>query len=97
MDQNLSQKKSILALILVVLIGLSWLACTTVKERQGDPAMGQDKEGGKYYFFDDVLIPKELNYKSDTPRKAGGLMSGAASKAVDPVTRLCAKAGLRTH
>ena len=25
--------------------------------------------------------------KSDTPRRAGGLMSGAASKAVDPYTK----------
>ncbi|MBS3918304.1 MAG: hypothetical protein KG012_05395 [Deltaproteobacteria bacterium] len=32
--------------------------------------------------------------KSDTPRKAGGLMSGAASKAVDPIAKRCAKAHL---
>jgi hypothetical protein len=39
--------------------------------------------------IDDYLL------KSDTPRKAGGLMSGAASKAVDPIAKLCAKAGTR--
>ena len=32
--------------------------------------------------------------KSDTPRKAGGLMSGAASKAVDPIAKRRAKAPL---
>ena len=64
MGQKLFQKKSIVALVLVVLLGLTWVACTTVKERQGEPAMGQDKQGGKYYFFDDVLIPEELNYKA---------------------------------
>jgi len=92
MGQNLFQKKSILALILVVLLGLTWVACTTVKERQGDPAMGQDKEGGKYYFFDDVLIPKELNYKSsksfvyETPKfKTGSLIFSTWRVDIEPL------------
>ena len=44
------------------------------------------------------LNPTFLGYedylKSDTPRKAGGLMSGAASKAVDPFAKRRAKARL---
>ena len=39
-----------------------------------------------YYFSE--------NLKSDTPRRAGGLMSGAASKAVDPLAKRRAKARL---
>jgi hypothetical protein len=73
MGKNIFQKKSVLALLLVILIGAAWTGCsTTVKERQsGQPvteATGETKsEGvvtGKYYL-DDVRIPNELNYKPD--------------------------------
>jgi len=80
MGQNLFGKKSLVALLLVVLLGLTWVACSTVKEKQGEPAMGQDTQGGKYYFFEDVLIPKELNYKAsksfvyETPKFKTGLL-----------------------
>jgi hypothetical protein len=73
MGKIIFQKKSVLALLLVILIGAAWTGCsTTVKERQsGQPvteATGETKsEGvvtGKYYL-DDVRIPNELNYKPD--------------------------------
>jgi len=71
MGQNMFQRKSVIALVLVILLGVAWMGCsTTVKERQqGQPvteATGETKaEGvmtGKYYL-DDVRIPDELNYK----------------------------------
>ena len=64
MAQKIFGKKSLVALVLVSLLGLTWVACTTVKERKGEPVVGQETQGGKYFFFDDVLIPKELNYKA---------------------------------
>ena len=75
MSPNIFQRKSFIALLLVIFLGLSWTGCsTTVKERQqGQPATeatGETKaeaeaEGeqmGKHYL-DDVRIPSELNYK----------------------------------
>jgi hypothetical protein len=62
------------------------MACSsTSKERREEPAKGEFKEGGseywaKYYHFDDVLIPGELNYEQDksfiyeTPRFKTGVM-----------------------
>ena len=92
MGQNLFDKKSLLALVLVVLLGLTWVACTTVKDKQGEPAMGQETQAGKYYFFNDVLIPNELNYKSsksfvfETPKfKAGSLVFSKWRADVEPL------------
>jgi hypothetical protein len=69
---------------------MAWTGCsTTVKERRdetGKPAEGQEtkvpasKYYARYYHFDDVLVPGELNYKQnksfiyETPQfKAGSL------------------------
>ncbi len=65
------QKKSIIVLGLLLVLGMTWVGCsTTVKQRQqGQPAGGATgettsggEETGKYYF-DDVRVPEELNYK----------------------------------
>jgi hypothetical protein len=73
MRQNIFHWKSVMALLLVVLLGGVWMGCsTTVKERQeGQPVTGATGETtgervgmGKYYL-DDVRIPNELNYKQD--------------------------------
>jgi hypothetical protein len=92
MGQKLLREKSLVALVLVVLLGLTWTACSTVKESPGEPAMGQDTQGGKYYFFDDVLIPKELNYKAsksfvfETPKfKAGSLVFSKWRADIEPL------------
>jgi hypothetical protein len=62
---------------LLIILSATWTGCsTTVKERQqGQPAGGvtgeatseaTSEEGmGKYYYFDDVRVPSELNYKPD--------------------------------
>ncbi len=75
MRQTISERRSIIAFLLVILLclGAGWTGCTTtVKEQQsGQPvseATGEKKpeQGltGRYYL-DDVRIPDELNYKPD--------------------------------
>jgi len=85
MKRNVFQRSSAIALLLVLLLCSVWMGCsTTVKEKQREPAKSEEKEVGKYrakyYHFDDVLVPGELNYKQkksfiyETPRfKAGAL------------------------
>jgi hypothetical protein len=68
MRQKIFVKHSAVALLLIFLLGLGLMACsTTVKERQGEPVKGEEKETSKYrakyYHFEDVLVPGELNYK----------------------------------
>jgi hypothetical protein len=73
MRQPIFHRKSVIALLLVIFLGLAWTGCTTtVKERQqGQPvtgATGESKtegEGMGKYYLDDVRIPNELNYKPD--------------------------------
>ncbi len=84
------RRRSVLALMLVFLLGFVWAGCSsTVKERRDDtakPGEGQEakappsKYNARYYHFDDVLVPGELNYKPnksfvyETPQfKAGSL------------------------
>ena len=81
MAQKVFGKKSLVVLALLSLLGLNWVACTTVKERKGEPVVEQETQAGKYFFFDDVLIPKELNYEAgksffyETPKfKTGSLI-----------------------
>jgi hypothetical protein len=88
MSPNIFQRRSFIALLLVIFLGLSWAGCTTtVKERQpGQPATGttggvktEGESTGKYYL-DDVRVPSELNYKPDksfiyeTPRFKAGIL-----------------------
>ena len=61
-------KRKTIALFLIALVGSLWIACSsTVKERQGEPGESEGKGstpyGSKYYSFEDVLIPVELNYQ----------------------------------
>jgi hypothetical protein len=68
MRNSMFQKKTLIALGLVIILGLAWAGCSSsVKERRGDAPPGDDAGAGKYYFFDDILVPKELSYdKSDS-------------------------------
>jgi len=72
MGQNNFRRNSVIALWLLIILSATWMGCsTTVKERQqGQPAgvtgEATSEEGmGKYYYFDDVRVPSELNYKPD--------------------------------
>ena len=88
MSPNIFQRKSVIGLLLVIILSVAWMGCsTTVKERQqGQPATGATGEAkavgegmGKYYL-DDVRVPSELNYKPDksfvyeTPRFKAGIL-----------------------
>ena len=73
MTANIFQRKSVMAMLLVVLLGTVWIGCsTTVKERQdGQPVTGPTRDtsaeaewSGKVYL-DDVRVPSELNYLPD--------------------------------
>ena len=82
MDKNIFQKRSIIALLVVVLLGMTWMGCSsTLKERREEAARGEEKGTGQYYYFDDVLVPKELKYKPsksfiyETPRFKTGIMA----------------------
>jgi len=71
MGQTIFRRNSSIALWLLVILGATWMGCsTTVKERQqGQPSGGVTGEAtpvegmGKHYYFDDVRVPSELNYK----------------------------------
>jgi hypothetical protein len=85
MRQKILVRNSTVALLLIFLLGLGLTACSsTVKERQGEPAKSEEKETSKYratyYYFEDVLVPGELNYRPkksaiyETPRFKMGWM-----------------------
>jgi hypothetical protein len=70
MRQMIFRRKSMIALFWVILFSVAWIGCSTaVKERQpGQPAgatggVTAEEEGVGKYYFDDVVIPNELNYK----------------------------------
>ena len=73
MNSNVSGRKLVIALLLVVCLMGAWMGCTTtVKERQqGQPVTGQtpeansEWEGAGKVYLDDVRVPSELSYKPD--------------------------------
>jgi hypothetical protein len=88
MIANIFQRKWVMAMFLVVLLGAAWMGCsTTVKERQqGQPVTGPtaqanaEWEGMGKYYLDDVRVPSELNYKPnksfvyETPKFKAGVL-----------------------
>ncbi len=55
-----------IVLLMVLLLSSIWIGCgSSVKERRGETAEGSEMGVGKYYYFDDILIPKELSYDED--------------------------------
>ena len=61
MHQNMVTRIEVVFLLLIFL-GLAWTGCSTLNERPREPVKGQDVGVGKYYHFEDVLIPRELSY-----------------------------------
>ncbi|MDI7260105.1 MAG: hypothetical protein QME90_09310 [Thermodesulfobacteriota bacterium] len=81
MRQSISKRKSAFLLVMLMLISLVWAGCSsTVKEKRGEPAKREGEGTGKYYHFEDVRIPRELNYKQnksfvyETPRFKTGIL-----------------------
>ena len=84
---NMFQKKSVMAMALVVLLGLAWAGCsTTAKEQQqGQPATGPAPDGSAWaevgrVYLDDVRVPSELEYDVEdsilyeTPKFKAGVL-----------------------
>jgi len=76
-----SKRKGVYFLFAVLFTGLAWTGCaSTVKERSGEPEKRGVETTSKYYHFDDVRIPRELNYKQnksfvyETPRFKTGIL-----------------------
>ncbi len=81
MMQSIFERKSVFLLVMLVLVSLVWAGCSsTVKERREEPVKREGETAGKYYHFDDVRIPRELNYKQnksfvyETPRFKTGIL-----------------------
>jgi hypothetical protein len=81
MDKKFFQKGLIAGLIVIAVLGMMYMGCSsTIKERREEPVKGEWRGSGKYYHFDDVLIPGELNYKQkksfiyETPHFKTGVM-----------------------
>ena len=79
--QKICYNRKALALLIVLLLSVGWMGCsTTVKERSTEEGKGEYKGGGKYYHFDDILVPAELKYKQrksfvyETPRFKTGIL-----------------------
>ncbi len=82
MIQNILKEKWIMVLLLTLFLGGGLTTCaTTVKEReQGQPSGETKAEGGGRYYFDDVRVPEELDFKPnesfiyETPRFKAGVL-----------------------
>ena len=62
MNRGFLGRKSVLSLCLVLAWGLMWVGCgSTLKEKGPESGRGADMGVGKYYYFDDVLVPKDLS------------------------------------
>ena len=81
MRQDIFQKRVMIVFLSIILISLLWMGCSsTVKERKGEPAKGEGESVGQYYHFEDVRVPRELNYRQnksfiyETPRFKTGVL-----------------------
>ena len=81
MGMEISKKSVAFIFLLVLFLSAFWTGCSsTLKERRAEPVVGEQKGVGKYYYFDDVLVPNELKYDQkksfiyETPRFKTGVM-----------------------
>ncbi len=66
MARRIIRRRDAIFWTVIVLLGLAWIGCSSsVKGKRGEPVEGKDAGVGKYYFFDDVLIPNELSFEQD--------------------------------
>ena len=81
MNRSILRIRPMLALVLVIMVGLTGMGCSsTLKGKSGEPGQAQEMGVGKYLYFDDVLVPKELSLDEDasfvyeTPQFKAGTM-----------------------
>ncbi len=79
MTRRMIGVRPLLALLLVTFVALTWMGCgSTLKEKSAEP--GREMGVGKYVYFDDVLVPKELSvdegasFVYETPQFKAGTM-----------------------
>jgi hypothetical protein len=66
MINRVIQKRFALALVSLLFLGVVVSGCSTnSREKKGDMTKSDPISLGKYYYFDDILIPKELEYDPD--------------------------------
>lgn len=73
--------RTVLVWGLVLVLSLLAAGCSSgLKEKRSEPVVGEQRGGGKYYYFDDVLVPNELKYDQkksfiyETPHFKTGVM-----------------------
>ena len=83
MGMGISKKSFAIVLLFILFLSALafWTGCSSnVKERKPEPVVGEQKGVGKYYHFDDVLVPDGLNYDQkksfifETPQFKTGVM-----------------------
>jgi len=84
MSQGFPGRFMFVVLLSILILSLGWIGCSsTVKETQREPEKTEERPipyGAKYYSFEDILVPGELNYQHDesliyeTPRFKMGRM-----------------------
>jgi hypothetical protein len=81
MGQMILKKGPVYFSVALMLISLVWTGCSsTTRERREEPTKRTGETAGKYYHFEDVRVPKELNYKQkksfvyETPRFKTGVL-----------------------
>ena len=79
MKQSILGTRAAFLSLLTLILALTWLGCASSVKERGEE--GKDMGVGRYYYFEDVLIPRELNYEEDesfvyeTPQfKAGSMV-----------------------
>ncbi len=79
MNSFLKRKAGWTAVFLFVLVLFLLGGCSTLSREKREEA-AKDTLGGKYYYFEDVQVPQELNYKQkrsfvyETPRFKAGVL-----------------------
>jgi hypothetical protein len=81
MRTGISKRGIGVVFLLAFVLSSAWTGCkSTLKEKNSEPVVGEKRGIGKYYHFEDILIPDELNYDQknsfiyETPRFKTGIM-----------------------
>ncbi|MBS3906480.1 MAG: hypothetical protein KGZ49_05525 [Syntrophaceae bacterium] len=81
MRQAISERKAVYFFFALLLISLVFAGCrSTIGERKEEPVKREGETTGKYYHFEDIRVPKELNYQQkksfiyETPRFKTGVL-----------------------
>jgi hypothetical protein len=81
MDRTHFRRKPVIGIFLLALLSFASTNCSSsLQETQGGAATAQEQASGRYYVFEDVLVPIDLNYEAgdsfvyETPEFKAGTM-----------------------